>query len=128
MRVFATRWFVRFVRKEGISDARLCEAIARAGQGSIDANLGGNLIKQRVARAGGGRSSGYRTVIAYRAAQRSVFLYGFAKNERDNIEAREIDELKRLAQVFLNLSDSEIGKTLNANELREIHCHDQQEA
>jgi hypothetical protein len=53
LRVFATRWFARFAREEGISDARLCEAVARAEKGSIDADLGGNLIKQRVARAGG---------------------------------------------------------------------------
>jgi hypothetical protein len=126
MRAFATKWFVRFARKERISDAQLCEAVARAERGSVDANLGGNLIKQRVARAGGGRSGGYRTVIAYRATRRSVFLYGFAKNERDNIEARELDGLKNLAQVFLNLSDEEIGKALDANEMKELHCHDKE--
>jgi len=70
---------------------RRCE---RAERGLIDAELGGHLIKQRVARLGGGRSGGYRTVIAYRAAQRSVFLYGFAKSERDNIGNRELDDLK----------------------------------
>jgi hypothetical protein len=59
------------------------------------------LIKQRVARPGGGRSGGYRTVIAYRASQRSVFLYGFAKNERDNVDDRELDDLKKLARLYL---------------------------
>jgi len=126
MRAFATKWFMRFARKERISDAQLCEAVARAERGSVDANLGGNLIKQRVARPGGGRSGGYRTVIAYHAARRSVFLYGFAKNERNNIEARELDGLKNLAQVFLNLSDEEIGKALDANEMKELHCHDKE--
>ena len=58
MRIFATKWFTRFARSEGIGDQRLCEAIARAEQGSVDVDLGGNLIKQRVARAGGGRSGG----------------------------------------------------------------------
>jgi hypothetical protein len=71
LRVFATRVFARFARKERLDDNRLCEAIARAERGSVDADLGANLIKQRVARPGGGRSGGYRTVIAYRASQRS---------------------------------------------------------
>ena len=88
MQIFTTKVFARFARKERLEDQRLCEAIARAEQGSIDADLGGGVIKQRVARQGGGRSGGYRTVIAYRARQRSVFLYGFAKSARDNIDDR----------------------------------------
>jgi hypothetical protein len=82
LRVFVTRWFARFARKERISEKRLREAIARAEWGSIDADLGSNLIKQRVARSGGGRSGDYRTLIAFHAPRRSVFLYGFAKKER----------------------------------------------
>jgi hypothetical protein len=66
-------------------DDRLCEAVERAESGLIDANLGGGLIKQRVARLGQGRSGGYRAVVAYRRLGRAVFLYGSAKNERDNI-------------------------------------------
>jgi hypothetical protein len=67
------------LRKERLDDKRLCEAITRAERDSIDAHLGGDFIKQRVARPAGGRSGGYRTVIAYRTSRRSVFLYGFAK-------------------------------------------------
>jgi hypothetical protein len=69
LRIFATKAFARFARKERLENRRLAEAIARAEHGSIEAELGGGLIKQRV----GGRSGGYRTVIAYRAEQRSVF-------------------------------------------------------
>lgn len=82
MRIFKTKWFARFARKERVGDARLREAIDRAEKGGIDAALGGNLIKQRVARDGGGKSGGFRTIIAFRAKERSIFLYGFAKNER----------------------------------------------
>ena len=120
MRVFATKWFVRFARKEGLSEKRLREAIERVEQGSIDADLGGNLIKQRVARSGRGRSSGYRTLIAYQAAKRSVFLYGFAKQERDNIDARELADLKKLVARFLSLDDEQIGKAVEAQELKEL--------
>ena len=85
MRVFLTKDFVRFVRKERIKVGLLREAVERAGQGLIDADLGGGLIKQRVARPGQGRSRSYRTTIAYRAEARSVFIFGFAKSERATI-------------------------------------------
>ncbi len=78
------------------------------------------MIKQRVARPGGGRSGGYRTVIAYRASQRSVFLYGFAKNERDNIDDRELDDLKKLARLYLTYSDRQIAVALESAELKEV--------
>ena len=80
----------------------------------------GHLIKQRVARPGGGRSGGYRTVIAYRASQRSVFLYGFAKNERDNIDDRELNDLKKLARLYLAHSDTQIAVALESAELKEV--------
>jgi hypothetical protein len=120
VRLFATRWFARFARKERISDGQLCEGITRAEQGSADAELGGNLIKQRVARAGGGRSGGYRVVIAYRTRSRSVFLYGFAKNERDNIGDRELADLKKLAKRYLDFKDHEIALAVSAGELKEV--------
>ena len=63
MRVFKNAWFVRFARKERISDAALCDAVARAEKGLIDADLGGGLLKQRVARSGGGKSGGYRALL-----------------------------------------------------------------
>jgi hypothetical protein len=124
LRIFATKVFARFARKERLNDKRLCEAITRAERGLVDADLSGNLIKQRVARPGGGRSGGYRTVIAYRTLQRSVFLYGFAKNERDNIDDRELDNLKKLAKQFLNYSEEQIATAVKQTELREVFCDD----
>ncbi len=125
MSIFATKVFVRFARKERLDDKQLCETVARAGRGSVDADLGGHLIKQRVARTGGGRSGGYRTVIAYQAPQRSVFLYGFAKNERDNISDRELDDLKKLAKQLLNYTEQQISTAIKQTELREVSSDDQ---
>ncbi len=88
VRTFKTKWLARFARREGITDKSLLEAIERAESGLIDADLGGGLIKQRVARKGQGRSGGYRMIVGYRLKNRAVFLLGFAKNERDNIERR----------------------------------------
>jgi hypothetical protein len=127
LRVFATKVFARFARKERLDDRRLCEAVERAGRGLVDADLGGNLIKQRIARPGSGRSGGYRTIVAFRAAQRSVFLYGFAKNERDNIDDREMNDLKRLAKHYLNFSDAQIATALEQSELTEVTCNGEKE-
>jgi hypothetical protein len=98
LRVFKTKAFGRFARSQRISDASLCDAIRRAERGLIDADLGGGVIKQRVARPGQGRSGGFRTLIAYRAKTQSVFLFGFAKNERDNVDDGELATLRDIAK------------------------------
>src|SRR6266436_7057973 len=84
VRIFKSRWFERFARKEGIADAALRDAVSRAEKGQIDADLGGGVIKQRIARPGQGRSKGYRTIILFRHRARAFFVYGFAKNQRAN--------------------------------------------
>jgi hypothetical protein len=81
----------------------LCYAnVERAEKGILDADLGGNIIKQRVARRGQGRSKGYRVLIAVRLKKRYVFMHGFAKNEQDNIENDELDVLKTYGTAWLN--------------------------
>jgi hypothetical protein len=98
MQVFKTRWFTRFARQEGLPDDSLLETIERAERGLIDADLGGGLIKQRVARQGQGRSGGFRTIIAFRAKGRAVFLFGFAKSEMENINSNQLETARKLAE------------------------------
>jgi hypothetical protein len=128
MRVFATRWFSRFAKGERISDSRLCEAVERAGKGLLDADLGQGLIKQRVSRPGQGRRGGYRVLFAYRASQRAVFLYGFAKNERDNINARQLADWQARAQDVLAASDDLIEQNIADDHLREVYCDQKEKA
>jgi hypothetical protein len=123
LRVFVTKQFGRFARAERMADDRLCEAIERAESGLIDADLGGGLIKQRVARLGQGRSGGYRTVVAYRRRDRSVFLYGFAKNERDNFGLDDLVALKKLAAVYLGATIAALEGWCTEGELREVVCN-----
>jgi len=82
--------FIRFARKAGLGDPTLCEAIANAERGLIDADLGGGVIKQRIARPGKGKSGSFRAMILYKRATRAVFVYGFAKKERANITQDEL--------------------------------------
>ena len=120
MRVFGTKWFGRFARKEGIGNQALLEAIQRAEEGKIDADLGGNIIKQRVARKGQGRSSGYRMLIAFRTKTRAIFVYGFPKSNRENISTDELDDLKDLAQALLTFDDGEIAELIKNGKLQEV--------
>lgn len=124
MEIFKTKWLARFARREGITDRSLAEAIARAGSGLIDADLGNGLIKLRVARAGQGRSGGYRMLLAYRREQRAVFLYGFAKSERENIGQDELLTLRDIAESWLEADRAQIVRALRANTLQEVEDDD----
>ena len=101
MRLFRTKAFARFARQQRISDAALREVVRRAERGLSDAQLGGGVIKQRVARPGQGRSGGYRVLMAYRPGTLAVFLHGFAKNERDNVDDDELATLRDIARGWL---------------------------
>jgi hypothetical protein len=120
VRVFKTKWLARFTRRERIADKSLREAIDRAERGVIDADLGGGLIKQRVARSGQGRSGGYRMMVAYRSQGRAVFLYAFAKNERDNIDPDELASLREIAQGWLSADEEKVGLALTDGALQEV--------
>lgn len=120
MRIFQSAWFRRFTRKQKIFDAALVEAVRRADKGQIDADLGGGVIKQRIARPGQGKSGGYRTIILYRMEQRAFFVYGFAKSARDNINADELTAFKKAARYVLDLSDEHLTKLIERGQFSEI--------
>lgn len=121
MRIFKTNWFSRFATKEKIDDESLNKAIKQAEKGLVDAELGGGLIKIRIARKGQGRSSGYRTLIAYKKNKRAVFLYGFAKSERENIDSDELMSLKELASAWIKANDQEISNSISNGFLKEVN-------
>ena len=111
--------------RERIDDCGLNEAIERAERGIIDADLGGGLIKQRVARPGRGRSGGYRMIVAYRTEDRAFFLYGFAKNERENIEDSELQTLRDIGNELLAQGDSALDAAVRSGKLQEIENGEQ---
>ena len=125
MRVFKTKWFARYARREKIGDQGLCGAIERAERGIVDADLGGGVIKQRVPRTGQGRSGGYRMLIAYRSGDRAVFLYGFAKSERNNIEDDELASLKEIGAAWLEADGDRLHHALQERVLQEVPYEDE---
>ncbi|MGC2422795.1 MAG: type II toxin-antitoxin system RelE/ParE family toxin [Nitrospirota bacterium] len=120
MQLFKTKWFGRYARRERIEDQSLREAIQRAERGLVDADLGGGIIKQRVARTGEGRSGGFRLLIAYRSGNRAVFLYGFAKGERDNIAVDELETLREIGAAWLEAEQERLEHAIEKGLLKEI--------
>ena len=108
MRIFRNQWITKFAKKHKISDSELIEAVERAGKGVIDADLGGGVIKQRIARQGQGRSGGYRSLIFFRHGERAFFMTAFAKNDRENITNKELAELKKAAAIILAMTETDI--------------------
>jgi hypothetical protein len=120
VRIFKSRWFQRFARKEGIADAVLREAIARAEMGQIDADLGGNVVKQRIARHGQGKSKGYRTIILFRRGVKAFYVYGFAKSQRANIDDAEKEQFKEAAKHVLALTEKQLAELLKRGDFTEV--------
>lgn len=122
MTIYKNRWFDRWARKEGLADQSLCEAVAEMAAGLYDADLGGGLVKKRIAKRGHGKSGGYRTLVATNKGNRWIFVYGFPKNERSNIDKDEEQALKKLAAQLLSLTTPALVKAQRAGELIEVIC------
>jgi hypothetical protein len=119
VRIFKTKTLAKFTRLHGISDDGLVDAVQRAVRGLIDADLGGQIIKQRVARPGQGKRGGFRMIIGIRS-DRAIFLFGFAKNERENIDRAELITLREIVASFLNAAEETIAKVLRDGTLIEV--------
>lgn len=120
MRIFRNQWITKFVKKHKISDSELIEAVERADDGLIDADLGGGVIKQRIARQGQGRSGGYRSLIFFRHGERAFFMTAFAKNDRENITDKELAELKKAAAIILAMTETDIEQAKSNGTFTEI--------
>lgn len=98
----------------------LWNAVDRAEKGLIDADLGGGVIKQRIARTGEGKSKGYRSIVLYQKGDKAFFVYGFAKSETDNIRQDEEEQFKKAAKQILALSDDQIDELIENGQFEEV--------
>jgi hypothetical protein len=115
----------RFVRRERLSDRKLAEAVREGEKGLHDGDLGGGLVKKRLARVGEGKRGGYRTIIVYRKGNRAVFLYGFAKSDKENLDPVELRGYQKLASMYLRFNEADIVKALDGGELQGIEEYDE---
>ena len=121
MHSFKTKPFARFADREEVEDAALRDAVRRAGRGLIDADLGGGVIKQRIARRGQGRSGGFRAIVLFRRGERAFFVYGFAKNNRENLRRDERKAFRMLAGEMLGLDEAGLGAALANGTIIEVN-------
>ena len=124
MQVFKTKAFARWAGADGLADAALASAVSEMERGLIDAHLGGQVVKKRVALPGRGKRGGARTLLAFKQGEKAFFVYGFAKNERANISDKELKALKLLAKELLNYPAASMTKAIKAGELIEIEVDD----
>jgi hypothetical protein len=123
MRVFKTKPFARFANREMIADEDLCEAVQRVERGLIDADLGGGVIKQRLARKRQGRSGGFRIILLFRRGSIAFFVYGFAKNDQGNIRRDELNAFRKLAGEMFTLDEKALAAAIKNGTITEIGYH-----
>jgi len=124
--IYTTKVFDRKMKKEVITNSYLCQAAAEVKAGHYEANLGGGVIKKRLALQKG-KSGGARTIIFFRSGTHLFFFDGWRKNEVANKGAKEIedDELatyKDLAKHFLQYDAAMIATLTDKKVLREVNC------
>jgi len=120
MRTFKTKWFTKWASSQKLTDETLTTAVAEMGQGLVDAELGGQVVKKRVALPGKGKRGSTRTLVAFRQGDKAFFIYGFAKSERANISDKELKALKLLAGELLSYTKPALAKAVKVGELIEV--------
>lgn len=112
MKKLCTKWFKKWARKSNLSDENLLESIENLEKGLSAADLGGNIYKVRVQRPGKGKSSGFRTIVVYKVEEKAIFLYGFGKNEKSNIDKQELHYFKKLGRDLLALNSEQVSNSI----------------
>jgi len=124
MEKLTTKWFKKWAKKSKLKDEDLLETIENLKDGLSTADLGSNLFKVRVKRENSGKSSGFRTIIVYKENERAIFLYGFGKNEKENITKTELLYFKKLGHDFLALTPNEINQLIENMSLFSIEVEE----
>lgn len=120
VRVLLDVEFDKWAQKAGLSYDSIRQAAKEIDRGLVDARLGGFLVKKRVARENEGKRGGYRTIVAHREGDRMIFLFGFAKNEADNITKKERLILAKRGDHYMEKSRLDIDKMLNSQLIVEV--------
>ena len=122
MKKLCTKWFKKWARKLNLSDENLLQAIENLKNGLSVADLGSNIYKVRVQRPGKGKSSGFRTIVVYKVEENAIFLYGFGKNEKANIDKQELNYFKKLGSDLLALNVEQISNFIEKQILFDLEA------
>lgn len=122
MRIYENKPFARFARRNRIPVSALCEAVAAVQSGRADADLGSGVFKQRVARAGAGKSGGYRVLLILKLSEAAFFVHGFAKSEQNNIATKELSAIRKLADILMTMSDEAEATAVASGVWIKVEC------
>jgi len=122
MAIYSTRWFARWANQQGLTNEALCRAVHEMSRGLYEANLGRNLLKKRIARPGGGKSGGFRTLVATNFGSLWIFLFGFAKNEQEDIEPDDLNGYRKWADELAEMSLHQIHEAHGKGALMRVDC------
>ncbi len=118
----STKWFFKWSKKVKLSNKVLLNAVNNIEAGLSVAKLGNHLYKVRIKREHSGKSSGFRTIIVYKEKDRAVFLYGFGKNEKENINKTELRYFKKLGNELLGLTPEQIKRSVELKILSDLEA------
>ena len=119
-RAFKTAWFTKAAWKARIKDDELCKAFQDVMKGQAD-DLGGGVFKKRL------NKNGHRSIILAKGGIYWIYEYLFAKKDRDNIDDDELADFRVLARSYASLSEEQIARLLEDNDLTEI-CHGEKDS
>ncbi len=108
MKKLSTKWFKKWSKKVNLSNQDLLETIQNLEAGFSVSELGGNLFKVRAKRKHSGKRSGFRTIIVLKSGEKAIFLYGFGKNEKENISKSDLKNLKKLGHDLISLDSKQL--------------------
>lgn len=110
------------MRKERLTDKQLIDAASEIEKGLFEGDLGGGVLKKRLAAHGRGKSSSFRSIAAFRCDDRTIFMYGYPKNtvkrSGKEIEDNELREFKEFAKVLLSIDLAKLP--VNSKSLIEV--------
>lgn len=107
MERYKLRDFNQWAKKEGLKDDVLCETLEERNRGFLGDRIGSFIYKKRIGLSGRGKRGGARTIVLFKKAELVLFIYGYSKNEKSNLETREEKALRLFAKDFMELSFAE---------------------
>ncbi|MCC5813127.1 MAG: type II toxin-antitoxin system RelE/ParE family toxin [Leptospira sp.] len=125
-RIFKTSVFHKWLKKSNLKDEDLCNSIDELKKGLLDAKLGKNIIKKRIAIPGKGKRGGARTILATNHKSRWFFIYGFEKSVASNVNQTELNALGELASDLLALDDDQLDIAIENKSIMEI-CNEKKQ-
>ena len=112
-RVFITSHFAKSAKRAGIPFEELHNAGRELAKGQGN-SLGGGVWKKRLDK------NRQRSIVLAKAGDFWIFVYLFAKKDRENITARELTGFKKLAKDYGALDDAKLAAMLKNGDLEEI--------